>query len=221
MLFTIPQPRTRRPTSNKHNGIRMYKHTCIHTYTTPCRQTTKYDTERQVPFDCLVVETHRQTDSVSFVIALPIAAGFTHSPKFPKKFFSVFIPQPHTTTNMAEKPVQPMFQLTDKVAVITGGTGTLGSCMALGLAQAGATVVVLGRNATSGEKVVARITEAGGNASFIACDVLVEADLKAANEKILTDLKKVCMRRSFIWSCVCCSRVVDIAVLSVGRSTCW
>ena len=99
---------------------------------------------------------------------------------------------PHKITNMAEKPAQAMFQLTDKVAVITGGTGTLGSCMALGLAQAGATVVVLGRNATSGEKVVARITEAGGTASFIACDVLVEADLKAANEKILTDLKKVC-----------------------------
>lgn len=38
-----------------------------------------------------------------------------------------------------------LFDLKDKVALVTGGTGVLGSAMASGLADAGAKVIVLGR----------------------------------------------------------------------------
>jgi NAD(P)-dependent dehydrogenase (short-subunit alcohol dehydrogenase family) len=47
-----------------------------------------------------------------------------------------------------------MFDLTDKVAVVTGGTGVLGSVMCAGLAAAGAKVAVMGRNADKAQEVV-------------------------------------------------------------------
>ena len=40
-----------------------------------------------------------------------------------------------------------LFDLTGKVAIVTGGNGGIGLGMAQGLAQAGARIVVLGRNA--------------------------------------------------------------------------
>ncbi len=91
---------------------------------------------------------------------------------------------------MAEKGVSA-FSLEGQVALITGGTGTLGSCMAKGLAAAGAIVVVLGRNAESGDRVVAAITEAGGKATFKACDVLKEDSLRKANAEIMEEFSKV------------------------------
>eukprot|EP01047_Picozoa_sp_COSAG01_P002465 COSAG01_NODE_65_length_29252_cov_173.296995_32_plen_215_part_00 len=47
-----------------------------------------------------------------------------------------------------------MFDLTGKVAVVTGGTGVLGSVMCAGLAAAGAKVAVMGRNADKAQEVV-------------------------------------------------------------------
>ena len=40
-----------------------------------------------------------------------------------------------------------LFDLSGKVAIVTGGNGGLGLCMALGLAVAGANIVVAARNA--------------------------------------------------------------------------
>jgi len=84
------------------------------------------------------------------------------------------------------------FALPGKVAVITGGTGTLGSCMAKGLAAAGATVVVLGRNREKGEAVVREISEADGKSKFFACDVLVEEALRDVNDSVIEEFGKVC-----------------------------
>ena len=82
------------------------------------------------------------------------------------------------------------------MAVITGGTGTLGSCMAKGMAAAGATVVVLGRNEEAGAAVVAAITEeeeVAGKATFMKCDVLVEESLREVNTQVMEDFGKVCV----------------------------
>src|SRR5437764_3389100 len=46
-----------------------------------------------------------------------------------------------------EPTVQELFDLTGKVALITGGTGHLGSAMARALAEAGASVVITSRDA--------------------------------------------------------------------------
>ena len=54
-------------------------------------------------------------------------------------------------TCMGDNP----FSLAGRVAVVTGGTGAIGSALATGLAQAGARVVVLARSADGVERTVA------------------------------------------------------------------
>jgi NAD(P)-dependent dehydrogenase (short-subunit alcohol dehydrogenase family) len=66
--------------------------------------------------------------------------------------------------------LQNLFGLDGRVAVVIGGTGVLGGELASGLAQAGATVVVAGRNADRGEQRVKAIEKLGGNATFAAVD---------------------------------------------------
>ena len=52
------------------------------------------------------------------------------------------------TTNAVREPtVQELFDLTGRVAPITGGCGHLGSAMARALAEAGASVVLTSRDA--------------------------------------------------------------------------
>lgn len=80
--------------------------------------------------------------------------------------------------------LEQLFSLEGKVAVVIGGTGELCSHMAGGLAKAGATVVLVGRNA---EKAQQRIDQIGENSHFIAADISkresVEQLLKDVLEK--------------------------------------
>ena len=62
--------------------------------------------------------------------------------------------------------------LKSQVAVVTGGSGVLCSCMARALAACGARVAVLGRNAEKAEGVAAGIRGQGGEALSFSCDVL-------------------------------------------------
>lgn len=72
-----------------------------------------------------------------------------------------------------------------KVAVITGGNGTLGSAFAKGLAQAGATVFILGRNASKSRKRVNEFKKMGLTIHATTCDVLDEKSVQAAAKRIL------------------------------------
>lgn len=56
-------------------------------------------------------------------------------------------------------------------ALITGGTSGVGRAAANKLAQSGVHVLVVGRNLERGEKTVAEIRAAGGQADFIASDL--------------------------------------------------
>ncbi|MDE6178902.1 MAG: SDR family NAD(P)-dependent oxidoreductase, partial [Duncaniella sp.] len=64
-----------------------------------------------------------------------------------------------------------LFSIKDQVVVITGGTGVLGCCIAEHLAKEGAKVAILGRRKEEGDKIVADIRKAGGEASFYVTDV--------------------------------------------------
>ena len=77
-----------------------------------------------------------------------------------------------------------LFDLRGQTAVITGGSGVLGSVMAQGLARAGARVAVLSRRQESCEEVAEAIRAEGGQAVGIACDVLDQAGLERAAEEV-------------------------------------
>jgi NAD(P)-dependent dehydrogenase (short-subunit alcohol dehydrogenase family) len=68
--------------------------------------------------------------------------------------------------------LQGLFGLEGQVAVVIGGTGVLCGAMAQGLAQAGASVVVAGRDADKGAACVKEIEAVGGKAAFSQVDVM-------------------------------------------------
>jgi len=78
-----------------------------------------------------------------------------------------------------------LFNIEDKVIVITGGTGVLGSSMVEYLAAHGARVAVLARNKEKGDRLTAKVKAAGGEAMFLQTDVADEAVLKQNAHEIV------------------------------------
>ena len=72
--------------------------------------------------------------------------------------------------------------LTDKVAVVTGGGGVLGSYFAKALAECGAKVAIIDLNQEPADKVANEINQAGGKAIGVAANVLDREALEAARE---------------------------------------
>jgi NAD(P)-dependent dehydrogenase (short-subunit alcohol dehydrogenase family) len=81
--------------------------------------------------------------------------------------------------------VHTLFDVRGLTAVITGGSGGLGSVMALALAKAGVRVAILSLHAASSAKVVQAIRAENGEAIGIACDVLKRTDLEHACTEVL------------------------------------
>ncbi|MEX2543145.1 MAG: SDR family oxidoreductase [Trueperaceae bacterium] len=77
------------------------------------------------------------------------------------------------------------FSLNGKVAVVTGGTGVLGSVMSRGLAAAGARVAVVGRRGETARAVSEGISAAGGEAMALPADVLDQSALERIHEELL------------------------------------
>jgi NAD(P)-dependent dehydrogenase (short-subunit alcohol dehydrogenase family) len=82
------------------------------------------------------------------------------------------------------------FSLADKVVVITGATGVLGAAMSVAVAEAGARVVVMGRDAERGE-ARAEAIRAAGEALVVLADVLDTAQLEAARDQILAQWGRI------------------------------
>jgi 2-deoxy-D-gluconate 3-dehydrogenase len=72
-----------------------------------------------------------------------------------------------------------MFDLTGKVAVVTGGNGGIGLGMARGLARAGARVVVAARNQEKSNAAVENLRELGSDALAIGVGVADEGSVEA------------------------------------------
>ena len=78
-----------------------------------------------------------------------------------------------------------LFGLTGRTAVVTGGTSGLGAASALGLARAGAKVIISGRDRERGECVVAEITAAGSQAELELADLGDAEQATALADRVL------------------------------------
>ncbi len=76
------------------------------------------------------------------------------------------------------------FDLSGKVAAVTGGGGVLGSYFCKALAEAGANVVVMDLQEEAANKIAEEIVADGGKAIGVAANVLDVESLKAAKAKV-------------------------------------
>jgi 2-deoxy-D-gluconate 3-dehydrogenase len=77
-----------------------------------------------------------------------------------------------------------IFDLSKRVALVTGGNGGIGLGMAKGLAAAGAAVVIAGRNKTKAQAALAALRATGAKAEFVELDVTQEKSCKQAIEQV-------------------------------------
>lgn len=85
------------------------------------------------------------------------------------------------------------FDLTDRVAVITGGAGLLGPEHAVALAQAGATVVITDIDGTAAEKTALRLGQELGSVRFVglAMDVTDPGSIQRIRDILLQRFNKI------------------------------
>jgi len=83
------------------------------------------------------------------------------------------------------------FSLENKVIIVTGGTGVLGDAFTKGIAEAGGTVGILGRNQAVAEERAKAINEAGGKAIALIANVLKEDELVLVREQVLDAYGKI------------------------------
>ena len=84
-----------------------------------------------------------------------------------------------------------MFDLTGKVALVTGGNGGIGLGFAEGLAEQGAGVCIWGTNPDKNAAAKARLLEFGGQVEALRCDVSDEAEVVAAFAETLAAFGRV------------------------------
>ncbi len=87
--------------------------------------------------------------------------------------------------------LKQLFGFEGQVAVVVGGTGVLGGALCEGLAQAGAHVVVSGRNEERGQERVAAIEKFGGKASFVAVDATSRESVEQLRDTVIRQQGKV------------------------------
>jgi len=85
----------------------------------------------------------------------------------------------------------PLYDISAKAAIVTGGAGVLCTAICHALAEAGAKVAVLDLNARAAEDLAAAIRSAGGQAIHVACDVLRRASIESAAQEVLAKLGRV------------------------------
>ena len=84
-----------------------------------------------------------------------------------------------------------MFDLSGRVAIVTGGNQGIGFGIAKGLAGAGATVVIANRRAAEGQKAAESLKKEGLNAVAIPTDVSQKPSIAAMVEKVIQEYNKI------------------------------
>lgn len=83
------------------------------------------------------------------------------------------------------------FSLQGRVALISGGSAGIGKAIALGLAEAGADVAVVGRNASRLDDTVDALKALGVRAEAIAADLAVEDQRRAIVAEVIARFGRV------------------------------
>ena len=84
-----------------------------------------------------------------------------------------------------------LFDLTGKVAIVTGGNGGIGLGMARGLAEAGADIAIVGRNEAKSDAAVAELKQQGSKAISIVVDVTDKAAVADMVGLVVRELGRV------------------------------
>ena len=84
-----------------------------------------------------------------------------------------------------------LFDLTGKVAIVTGGNSGIGLGMAKGLSEAGATVAIAARNETKSRDAVKALENAGGQAFAVSCDVTDGDAVSAMAQRVLERCRRI------------------------------
>ena len=91
----------------------------------------------------------------------------------------------------ANKSDPGLFDLSGKVAVITGSSRGIGRAIAIRMAQHGAKVVISSRKAEACDKVAAEVKQAGGEAIVVPCNVSDKAQLQALVDATVTQWGRI------------------------------
>jgi gluconate 5-dehydrogenase len=87
--------------------------------------------------------------------------------------------------------IQQLFNLSGKVAIVTGGGRGLGEQIAVGLAEAGADVVVCSRKIAACDEVAEKIQSLGRKSLSFACDVTVPEDVQRVVDETMNAFGKI------------------------------
>jgi len=79
----------------------------------------------------------------------------------------------------------------DKIVLVTGAASGIGQLAAIEFAAQGANVIISDYNSKGGNATVAQIIKAGGQASFIACDVGDPKQVEQLMEQIKSDFQRL------------------------------
>ncbi len=89
-----------------------------------------------------------------------------------------------STQPRSDSTIQNLFDLSGRIALVTGACGHLGRALSFALAEAGATVIALSRTPSDLNKLEKDIKKIKGKVIKVPCDVMNYEDLKTKLEKI-------------------------------------